>query len=167
MSAGASQAAGQVLKQLGPQLKTLASKYGPQLLGLLKKAGPQVTSALKGAGKFAVQNPELTNQLLATSLGALATTGTTGTTGAQGAQGAQISPEMLQSLINIIYGQNRNKKCEDCNTIRQKKKSGQALTEEEKKLEEDACKACLEFCALIDKNPSLQKIPLCDLLKAM
>ena len=164
MSAGASQAAGQVLKQLGPQLKTLASKYGPQLLGLLKKAGPQVTSALKGAGKFAVQNPELTNQLLATSLGALATTGTTGTTGAQG---AQISPEMLQSLINIIYGQNRNKKCEDCNTIRQKKQSGQALTEEEKKLEEDACKACLEFCALIDKNPSLQKIPLCDLLKAM
>lgn len=164
MSAGASQAAGQVLKQLGPQLKTLASKYGPQLLGLLKKAGPQVTSALKGAGKFAVQNPELTNQLLATSLGALATTGTTGTTGAQG---AQISPEMLQSLINIIYGQNRNKKCEDCNTIRQKKLSGQALTEEEKKLEEDACKACLEFCALIDKNPSLQKIPLCDLLKAM
>ena len=164
MSAGASQAAGQVLKQLGPQLKTLASKYGPQLLGLLKKAGPQVTSALKGAGKFAVQNPELTNQLLATSLGALATTGTTGTTGAQG---AQISPEMLQSLINIIYGQNRNKKCEDCNTIRQKKQSGQALTEEEKKLEDDACKACLEFCALIDKNPSLQKIPLCDLLKAM
>ena len=169
-----SAAVGQVLQQLGPQAANLAKQFGPQLLGLLKKGGPQALSALKGVGKFAAQNPELTNQLLTTGLGIAA-----GAAGANAVQGSsqggalqnilsQVSPDQLQALINAAYSQNRtSKKCEPCVRIKQKRKSGQMLTEEEMRMEEDVCRACIEFCRAVDQNKDLRDYQLCDLLRTM
>jgi thiamine kinase-like enzyme len=168
------------LKQLGPQASSLLKNLGPQASSLLKKLGPQAASALKGFGKFATNNPELTNQLLATGLAAAAgAAGGSASSGAatgaatQGTQGglqallSQIDPQVLQNLINSSYAQNRDKKCRECVTIRKKKKSGDTLTEEEKRLEQDVCRACEEFCAALDRNPQLGKLDLCDALKAL
>lgn len=167
-------------------ISQVGSQIGPLLKQFVKQLGPQAASALKGIGKFATNNPELTNQLLATGLAAAAGaaggsaaagTATGASTGAatgstQGAQGAlqaltQIDPDVLQNIINSFYSQNRDNRCRDCVTLRKKKKSGNALTDAEKLLEEKACKACEDFCAALDRNPQLRKLDLCKALKEL
>jgi len=163
-------------------ISQVGSQIGPLLKQFVKQLGPQAASALKGIGKFATNNPELTNQLLATGIaaaagaagGSAASGAATGvasgsTKGAQGALQAltQIDPDVLQNIINSFYSQNRDKKCRDCETLRKKRKSGTTLTDAEKRLEEEACRACEDFCAALDKNPQLGKLELCDALKAL
>jgi len=174
MTSAAASSAVSALKTLGPQAAQLISQYGAKALPYLKTGGKGALSALKGVGKFAAQNPELTNQLLTTGLGIAAGAG-----GANAAQGAvqggniqnilgQIPPEQLQGLINALYSQNRRQnKCDPCVRLKQKKKSGAQLTEEEKRLEEDLCRACEEFCRAVDQNKELRDYQLCELLASL
>ncbi len=138
---------GQVIQQFGPQVTKYASKFGPQLLGLLKKGG-----------KFAAQNPELTSQLL--------------TMAASQTGGSKITPEQIQQLLllanpNQESQKERKGKCEPCVRLKQKRKSGQELTDEEKRIEKEACEACEEFCKAVDQNADLKDIQLCQLLRMM
>jgi hypothetical protein len=136
------------------------SQIGP----LLGKIVPQATNILKGIGNFANKNPELTQKAL-TALLATGGSTTKDTTAQGGGQDIQSIVSLFQSLSG--NSQNKDNKCKECVTLRKKKKSGDALTDEEKLLEEKTCRACEEFCVALDKNPQLGKLDLCDALKAL
>ena len=150
-ASGALKALSNGAKGLGPSLKGLTSSFkglGPSLKGL--------TSSLKGLG----------NKINPQTLIDLASIGALGNIDSAQQQHEEIQMPVHETINAPIVPQ-QNSKCLACSTLRKKKKSGQSLSSDEKKIEDEICKACIEFCILIDKDKDLTNYHLCELVQAL
>ena len=139
--------AGKALKGLTPQLKGVATK----VLSFLKK------------------NPQLTQQALQlVSDTASAKGGNVGSAAALVAQQAQQlhAKQFPLDKPEKSSRQSQNEKCVMCKALRRRKKAG-TITEEEKKIIDELCNACLEFCILAEQNDDIANMTLCELVKEL